>query len=199
MHLFTSFSYFLLPLSTLPFFIHLKYFISHISFFHCFAHFYFFSFCLSPFLLSVYPPLPFSWPLLTDSFWRQQCKSLSGSSGTAVPLSSPAQPSLWWTQAPPEWPHCRQKAKFTLGIGSGLHQTRYKTWIKYKILIFYLSFSLLHPQTCFILFFSGTVNPCSIDSCISVILPIFKYSSVFSLNVFLFLLLIFIVSYFLQL
>lgn len=158
--------------------------ISYIFFLHCYVYFFILSLRLSPPLVCI-SSIALFWPLLTDSFWRQQCKSLSGSPGTTVPLPSPAQPALWWTQAPPEWPHCRQKAKFALGIGSGLHQTRYKTsglGILDSHLHFSLSPSLLLTLVSFYIF-SGTMNPCSIDSPISVILPIFKYSLVFSLSI----------------
>lgn len=93
------------------------------SFFKLYIYFcLFFSIALHIFYLLSILHHPFSF---TGSLWRQQCKSLSGSTGTAVPLPSPAQPALWRTQATSEWPYCRQKAKFTVGTGSGLHQTRY--------------------------------------------------------------------------
>ena len=63
-------------------------------------------------------------PLLSGLIRRQHHKSISGPSGAAVPLPSPAQLADRWLETPPEWPDCRQEAKFSLESGPGLHQAR---------------------------------------------------------------------------
>lgn len=150
-------------------------YIPHLSFFHCFAHFLFFL-CLS---------LSLSFICLSSIDLCLQ--TLSGDSSVNPSLGRlvlqclcPALRSLLCDGLKPHQSDLiagrRPNSPWGLVQASTKPGIRhldldYKTIAFIKYLILYstslsLSTSTSHDQTFFILFFSGTVNPCSIDSCI---------------------------------